>query len=296
MNQNSERLDDVVQGGRRRCQALDTAMLVQYVQKKDMSRHGFFQIKNIHDRLAHVMSSCLRLFLFQHVHHMTMAATAPKAASIPTMLTGTLVAAPGNGVAPVLGSPGAEVEDEAPAAAAAPLDTGVATETGILMVEKAGIAALVEVGSGVISTVMGAVATTVVLALVGPTMTTEGSDAVLLPYKVTITWEVEVDVVVVVGSVLPAARVETTEVAVTVLWTVSKEIRVCVVVSDVVSAAAPSLLGEGNGKGETMTEEVNGMTVIGTGITDVVTRAGQLMTDAGHSVTVTSTMLNEVDV
>lgn len=72
--------------------------------------------------------------------------------------------------------------DEAPAAIA--LDSFEATGgTGITMVELAGTAALLELGdaltgTGMISTVEAAVATTVVLALVGPMITTEGSETV----------------------------------------------------------------------------------------------------------------------
>ena len=78
--------------------------------------------------------------------------------------------------------PGAEVVDEAPTAAA--LDSLVPTGgTGITIVELAGTAALLEVGdtvtgTGMISTVEAAVAMTVVLALVGPTIITEGSETV----------------------------------------------------------------------------------------------------------------------
>ena len=78
--------------------------------------------------------------------------------------------------------PGAEVVDEAPTAAA--LDSFVPIEgTGMTIVELAGTAALLELGdtlmgTGMISTVEAAVATTVVLALVGPMMITDGRETV----------------------------------------------------------------------------------------------------------------------
>jgi len=76
--------------------------------------------------------------------------------------------------------PGAEVVDEAPTAAA--VDSFEPTRgTGMTIVELAGTAALLELGdtlmgTGMISTVEAAVAITVVLALVGPMMITEGSE------------------------------------------------------------------------------------------------------------------------
>ncbi|MCJ1473453.1 hypothetical protein MMC13_002104 [Lambiella insularis] len=165
------------------------------------------------------------------------------------MLNWTLPAAPGKGVAPVNCSPGAELEAEAPVAAAAL----AATETGTLTVEPAGTGASEKVGRGIISMVVGAVAMTVVLALVGPTMTRDGSDAVLLLYKVTVTCVVEVNVVVVVGSFVAAASVELARVATTVLSRVAKEIRVCVVVRDVAGVTEVRVPLDGGG----MTDELD---------------------------------------
>jgi len=114
--------------------------------------------------------------------HRRKTTAAPKAARRPKTLVCTLLAAPGNRVAPVNCMPGAEVVDEAPAAAA--LDSFEPTGgTGMTIVELAGTAALWELGdalsgTGMISTVEAAVAITVVLALVGPMTITEGSEAV----------------------------------------------------------------------------------------------------------------------
>ena len=73
---------------------------------------------------------------------------------------------------------------------------------------------------------------------------------------------VEVEVVVVVCSILPDAPTgeELANIAVKVVCTVWNEIRVWVVVIKVVGAAAPWLVADGIGRGETMTEEMTGMT------------------------------------
>ena len=150
-----------------------------------------------------------------------------------------------------------------PAVAADP-PTVVSSEAtgggGATAVELAGIAALAEdglkvgvaesveeklaaglEGIGSITTVVAAVAVTVVLALVGPTMMIDGSGAVVLRTRVMKTVVVEVDVVSVVCSGFP------TFVVVAALFSVSKmvlctnEVKVVVriVVIDVVAPAAP---------------------------------------------------------
>ena len=106
----------------------------------------------------------------------------PKAAQSTSTLICMLLAAPGKSVAPVNCMLGAEVVDDAPTTAA--LESLEPTGgTGMAIVELAGTAALFELGfgltgTGTISTVEAAVAMTVVLALVGPMMTTEGREAV----------------------------------------------------------------------------------------------------------------------
>ena len=113
-------------------------------------------------------------------------ATAAKAASAPMALTPDLLAAPGKGVigmAPVVCTPGT-VE-----ALAAAVDETFAA-TGVVESVVAGRAALLDetlTGMGLIITVDGTEARTVVAALVGPMMTTEGSGAVVLVLRWSVT-------------------------------------------------------------------------------------------------------------
>jgi len=98
---------------------------------------------------------------------------------------------------------------------------------------------------------------------------------------------VEVEVVVVVCSVLAAAPAgdELASVAVRVVCKVWIEMRVCVVVKIVVGAAAPWLLGDGIGRGETMTEEITGATAepveIGTAAPLELTGSGMIVSVTG---------------
>jgi len=117
-------------------------------------------------------------------------------------LTPDLLAAPGNGVigiAPVVCMPGA------PDALAAAVDETFAA-AGVVERVVAGRAALLDetlTGTGLMTTVDGTEATTVVAASVGPMMTTEGSGVVvvvvvlllllLLRWRVTVMWVVKVE-------------------------------------------------------------------------------------------------------
>ena len=226
--------------------------------------------------------------------------TAATAAQMPTLLRSVLVAAPGKGVPAVMEKPGADVVEEVPSAALLEVAIWDATGgAGAAVVELVGTAVVVELelrGTGRISTVEAAVAITVVLALLGPTMMMEGrevgTDVVVLRCSVRVRVVVEVDVVLDVDSAIAAAlEVVLANVAVSVLWSVSVMTAVCVVVRKVVNPVALSPAGDDIGKGETMTVLVAATNVIGTGTTEVVTRAGQLMMDAAHSVMVTTTVL-----
>ena len=192
--------------------------------------------------------------LYAKNNHTARIAATIKAAKTDPKLLNVVPELPVKGDPPVICGPGAAVVADPPTRVA-PVISEATGGAGVTAVELAGIAALTEEGlkvgieerlegglegTGSITTVDAAVAVTVVLALGGPTMMTDGSDAVLWT-RVMKTVVVDVDVVNVVCSGLATVVVGAAlfRVSMIVLCTVEVKVVVRTVVIDVVVPAAP---------------------------------------------------------